>query len=242
MPEALAFDRKAGAYNDHAHVQRDTAAWVAEWLPAHGRHARCFEFGAGTGNFTRYLCERFATIEASDIAPHMLEQGRQALPHVNWVVQDAWQPTVPAESVDCVASCSLLQWADDPVAVLQRWHRLLKPSGTLISGIYISPSLPELGSLLDADRQFLWRSAAEWERCVTAAGFKIVRCETTLRRYSYPSALVLLRRLHGTGAIRLGRPLSTGEVKKLIEEYQACYAVPEGVMTTWTFLRIEAVK
>lgn len=238
----LAFDRKAASYNHHAHIQRDTAAWVAEWLPSLKASRRCVEFGAGTGNFTRFLADSFAEVLASDIAPQMIAESKRTLPEVQWTQQDAWHPSLDTEPWDYVASCSVLQWSPAPVETFRNWHNLLHPGGKLISGIYVSPSLTELESLLPADRRFGWHSAADWQTYAEQAGFKVLRAETTTRRYYYPSALVLLKRLHGTGATVLGRPMPVGELKSLIHSYAKKFATPNGVETTWTFFRLEAEK
>lgn len=238
----LAFDRKAASYNQHAHIQRDTAAWVAEWLPATKTPRKCVEFGAGTGNFTRFLAGAFDEVLAGDISPQMIEESKRALPQVAWIQQDAWQPSLGASSWDCVASCSVLQWAPSPVETLQKWRDLLRPGGKLISGIYVSPSLTELESLLPQARRFHWHSPDQWKDYASQAGFKVLRAESVTRHYHYPSALVLLKRLHGTGATVLGRPMPVGELKTLIHAYEKKYAAPEGVGTTWTFFRLEAEK
>jgi hypothetical protein len=133
----------------------------------------------------------------------------------------------------------LLQWAGDPETVLRRWHHLLKPGGIHLSGIYIAPSLPELASLLPAQNQFSWRTEEEWRGFFARAGFKVVRSETKARRYVYPDALTLFRRLHGTGAKTISHPLSLTQFKRLLQDYEAQFGCAEGVATTWTFLRIE---
>lgn len=238
----LAFDRKAAAYDHHAHIQRDTAAWVAEWLPTTQSIGKCVEFGAGTGNFTRYLARSCREVQASDIAPQIVEESKQALPHVRWIIQDAWQPALSPAAWDYVASCSVLQWSPAPTTTLRQWRDLLRPGGKLISGIYVSPSLTELESLLPADRRFGWHSAADWRSYAEQAGFKVLRAETTTRRYYYPSALVLLKRLHGTGATVIGRPMPVGKLKRLLHAYAQAYATSDGVGATWTFFRLEAEK
>lgn len=236
----LAFDRKATSYNDHAHIQRDTATWVAEWLPKNKTARNCAEFGAGTGNFTRFLTESFTDVVASDIAPQMIAESKRALPQVQWTLQDAWHPSLPTGSWDYVASCSVLQWSPSPIETLMKWRELLRPGGKLISGIYVSPSLIELESLLPEDRRFGWHNSASWQTYAEEAGFKVLRAETTTRTYYYPSALVLLKRLHGTGATVLGRPMPMGELRKLIHTYEQSHSTPNGVKVTWTFFRLEA--
>ena len=48
------FDRRASVYEEHAPVQREAAAWLAEWLPE-TIGGPVLEVGAGTGLFTRHL-------------------------------------------------------------------------------------------------------------------------------------------------------------------------------------------
>jgi malonyl-CoA O-methyltransferase len=237
---APAFDRRAASYDAHAHVQRETAAWVAEWLPPAGACARCLEFGAGTGNFTRHLVERFAEVVATDLAPAMVAQGRVAVPAATWRVADAWAPEASPPAPEFLASCSVLQWAPDPVAALARWRALLAPGGRALSGIYIAPSLPEFGELQPDSRPFPWRTAGEWRAHFVAAGFTVERLESRTRAYFYPDARALLRQLHGTGTTPSEARLGPGAMKDLIRRYDACFTGPEGARATWTTCRVEA--
>jgi alkylation response protein AidB-like acyl-CoA dehydrogenase len=71
-----AFDRHAGRYDTHATVQREAAAWLAEWLPQIiDGHA--LELGAGTGLFTRHLATRATQLVATDTAMKVTTQAIQ---------------------------------------------------------------------------------------------------------------------------------------------------------------------
>ena len=237
----LAFERKASSYHQNSHVQLDSADWLAAWLPPDMRHARCLEFGAGSGNLTKSLTPLFAEVEASDIAPAMVAEGHRLNGGARWTVRDAWQPEIPAEPKwDLITSASMLQWAPDPAQVISRWARLLRPQGRLLCGIYIRPSLPELGALLPAAYQFRWLEAEDWVTAFTEAGLHVLRHESLTRRYVYPSPQVLMRRLHDTGVMLSGKSLSVGAMKTIFAHYAQRYALPGGVGATWTTLRIEA--
>lgn len=238
-PRHPAFNGKASTYDVHAHVQRDTAAWVAEWLPEAGQFNRCLEFGAGTGNFTRHLQGRFATLEVSDLAPEMIAKGRRELPGLHWTQRDAWAPRDEPAAWDFLTSCSLLQWAPEPVEVLRRWRKFLRKGGRHLSGIYTAPSLPEFAALMPDRQPLRWRSSTAWGDYFTAAGFRVVRLEELTRGYHYPSARALMRQLHGTGATKTDRPLTVGQMKRLLQAYEARFRSPAGVLATWTFCRIE---
>ena len=240
IPTVLAFDRKASTYDTHAHVQRDTAAWVAEWLPSARPDVSCLEFGSGTGNFTRHLARCFRDLEASDQAEAMVAAGRESIPSARWTQRNAWAPHGEPGTRDFLASCSVLQWAPDPVDVLKRWRTLLKPGGETLSGIYIAPSLPEFARLLPERRPVHWRTEAEWKGFFCAAGFQNVRIETCTREYIYPGARALMRQLHGTGAVLVGDPLPISQVRSLINRYEKTYSRDGGVVATWTFCRVSA--
>lgn len=235
----LNFDHKAATYHANAVVQRDSADSLADWLPAPG-DGSCLEFGSGTGLLTRHLLPRFSRVEASDIAPGMVSEGAQKFPAARWTLRDAFAPQPDAPAWDCIASCSMLQWAPDPAAVIKNWIRLLRPGGRLLLGIYVAPSLPELAALLPPECRFAWRGEADWREALAAAGARILRTGVATRVYRYPSARVFLRRLHDTGVKIPGRPLSIGQMRRLLQDYDRTADPALGIASTWTTLRIEA--
>jgi malonyl-CoA O-methyltransferase len=237
----LAFDRKASSYHRNSHVQQDSADWVSAWLPTDMAGARCLEFGAGSGNLTRSLTPQFSHVEASDIAPAMVAEGRLRHDEAQWEIRDAWNPDIPPiPEWDMITSASLLQWAADPVEVIQRWARLLRPDGRILCGIYVRPSLPELGMLLPEACKFRWLEANDWAQAFAAAGLKVLRHESLTRRYVYPSPQVMMRRLHDTGVALSHNPLSVSVMKQILRQYAHANSLPGGVCATWTTLRIEA--
>lgn len=239
----LAFDRKASTYHDNSHVQHDSANWVAEWLPDASLTGRCLEFGAGSGNLTASLVSRFSHVQATDIAPAMVTEGHNRYPSAQWSVCDAWNPPpLNGPAWDLVASSSMLQWAPEPQQVLQRWADLLHPQGRILCGIYVRPSLPELGSLLPANRQFRWLDPTDWVSAFADAGMQVLRHETLTRKYIYPSPLKLMRRLHNTGVALSDPSLAVGAMKSILRQYVQQFSHPDGVRATWSTLRIEAQR
>lgn len=243
-PAMHAFDRKASSYHENAHVQQDSAHWLAEWLPPVGNITeRCLEFGAGTGNLTCHLLDRFELVEATDISPQMVEQGRLRLTAARWCVRDAWAAPSPAVATwDYIVSSSMLQWAPEPTAALTQWAHQLKGGGKMLCGIYISPSLAELGALLPTTHQFPWRTEAEWLQVFAAVGLRITRAESITRRYPYLNSRALMRRLHDTGVAISSSPLPASVIKRLLRDYDRQYACSTGVVATWSTLRIEATR
>lgn len=243
MPkESPAFARKAGSYDLHASVQADAARWLAEWLPQNTSHESCLELGAGTGLFSQYLANRFKQLECTDISPEMLEHCRERLPEANYRVLDAWEaPSWSDPRWDRITSCSLLQWAPSPTAVLQNWSERLNANGRMSLGFFVAPSLPELDQVLNGASPVKWRSTEEWQDAMLATGLELEQMETMTQRYHYPSALEFWKSLHGTGC-NVSRRLTIGTLRRLLREYEAAFKSDAGVYATWTFCRAELTK
>ncbi|MBX3425035.1 MAG: methyltransferase domain-containing protein [Pirellulales bacterium] len=242
-----AFDARAHSYAKHAFIQRDAAAWLAEWLEPQGSTASlaAIEFGPGDGVFTRRLAGRFASLRAVEIAPRMVARGAKALPEVVWSVGDAWRPErLGRQLVDRLYSSSMLQWCPDPTGVLRRWRRQLRPGGRTLNGFYVAPTLSEWRSLGAACSPFVWRSPHDWTRTFADAGWRVLRSESQTRKYLFPTALDLLRFFHRTGAV-VPQKTPAGAVRRMLRELDRRYAASStarGVPTEWTFFRIEAAR
>ena len=236
-----AFGRRAASYDLHAALQRDMAGWLAEWLPAgSAAHQRCLELGAGTGALTQHLSHVFSHFEASDLESTMLSKLQQKVPGVTTSIRNVVDPLAPNETWDWMVSSSLMQWIEHPRDVLKNWHRHLNPSGRVLAGLFIDPSLRELRSLLPTSLQVIhWRSETQWVRLFEQAGFQVERAESRIDQRLYPAALELFRSLHGLGAVK-PRSLSPATLRKLLRDYDQQFSVDDCVTGTWSFLRLEA--
>lgn len=234
-----AFGKKADSYDAHANVQRDAAAWLAEWLPKDCGAESCLEFGSGTGLFTRHLIDHFVQVEATDVEGRMVAKCRQALPKVRHRVRDAWAEQADRGCWDFVASSSLLQWAGDPVNTLRRWSDLLCPQRRMLLGFFIDPSLPEMNQVIGSEHSPVhWRSHQQWCDIFKAAELELLRTECRTERYEYESALHFWKSLHGTGAA-VSQHMRPSQMLKFFREYDTAFACDKGVYATWTFCRAE---
>lgn len=234
-----AFGKKADTYDRHAKVQRDAAAWLAEWLPKNCGSESCLEFGCGTGLFTRHLIDHFVHVEATDLESKMVAKCRQALPEVHYKVRDAWSAQADQGSWDFVASSSLLQWAEDPVKTLQHWSNLLYPNQRMLLGFFIEPSLPEMNQVIGSEHSPVhWRSHDNWHAIFKSAELDLLRTECRTERYEYESALHFWKSLHGTGAA-VSQHLRPSQMIKFFQEYDTAFKCNVGVYATWTFCRAE---
>jgi SAM-dependent methyltransferase len=235
------FNEHADSYTQYATIQRDLAAWLAEWLEANSLRA-AIEVGAGTGMFTQYLAGRFRHLTAIDLAPRMLERGRRLLPTVRWCEADAWQ--LEGKPVDRIYSASLLHWCQSPATVLQTWRRLVKQHGRMLHGFYVAPTLVEWQQVAKELTPFEWRSQSQWTNYFAEAGWHVLRCELQTQTYRFDSSRKLLGFFHRTGAYT-PRRTPVDRLRRTMAEYDRRFAIANGtpgVTSTWTFMRIEVLN
>ncbi|MGA3008320.1 MAG: methyltransferase domain-containing protein [Opitutaceae bacterium] len=232
------FDKAASNYHEHAQVQAALAEWLAEWLPE-GRNGRALEVGAGPGTFTRLLMPWAGWLIASDISPAMCAAGQAELPNVEWRVMSAEKPEPgPWDWIFC---SSMLQWAADPGAVFSAWKERLSPGGRLLAGLFVEGSLPEWRAVAGEASPLVWRPTEEWCACLERAGLRVVRCDVQPRVFKFSSARAFLRSVHGVGGAPRRR-LPPGRLRRLLRDYEACFATSRGLPATWMFYRVEAVR
>jgi len=230
------FNRAASTYAGHAVVQEAMASWLAQWLPTE-RTGRALELGAGTGVFTRKLLPWAGALTATDMAEAMCREGLAALPEVDWQVMRAESPG--GEPCDWILSSSMLQWVENPRAVFAAWRKALKPGGRVLAGLFAEGSLPELRMLTKGWTPLTWRMPEEWAEGLNLAGLHLVRADAEERVFHHPSAVHLLRSLHGVGAAPFHH-FTPGQLRKILRDYDAQHGDAQGVRSTWVFHRFEA--
>jgi SAM-dependent methyltransferase len=225
------FDRSVAGYAAHSAPQAALAAELAQWIAPGERQGRAVEFGAGTGLFTRQLQPWAGTYLATDAAPRMVEQGRAHCPTASWETRDARQ-TTGLDSADWIFSCNLLQWIEEPEAVLRGWRKILAPGGQLAVAVLLPGTLHELQTVLPATTPLRWHSAEEWRMILRHTDFAVEREATWEHREIHPHALTLLRTVHAMG-LAPRRAASVGRLRAALRAYDQKFAVPGGVRATW---------
>lgn len=231
------FGSKSKSYEAHAFVQADAAAWLAEWiLPLKCKN--CLELGTGTGLLTKHLDGKFEHLECSDIEPSMVALCQSKFPKLTHTVRDAWAKQPDPGEWDIVTASSVLQWANDPQTVMQNWRALLKPDGRIITGLFVSPSLPEMSEVTGGKSPLIWRDPSDWKAIFESAGLRVEHMESKTVRYHYRSAIDFWKSIHGTGA-SVSRKISPSQMMRFFRDYESKFRDENGIYATWTFYRAE---
>ena len=132
------FDAKAAAWSskytpDGRLVGRlnRLASAVTYYVPAGGS---VLDLGCGTGELATAIAAAGLRATGCDISPEMLHRAAGSSGAVDLVPLDpGWRvlPFAP-ETFDAVVASSVLEYVDDPVAVLRECRRVLRPGGVVL--------------------------------------------------------------------------------------------------------------
>lgn len=137
------FDSKAQGWDDNpVHLARSLAIAekLAEMIPL-GKGMEALEFGAGTGLLSLLLKDRFDSVTMLDSSREMVRIMReklysQEIRHMNALLFDLEKDDLEG-SFDVIYSQMVFHHVMDPVRMLEKFFRLLKPGGFLaIADLY----------------------------------------------------------------------------------------------------------
>jgi SAM-dependent methyltransferase len=102
--------------------------------------SQVLDLGCGTGELARALTASGLRVTGCDISPQMLRHARDRGGRVGWVrLAPHWRRLPFASGAfDAVVATSVLEYVDDPAAVLRECARVLRPGGVLL---YTVPEL-----------------------------------------------------------------------------------------------------
>ena len=125
-------ERVAQAYGA-PDIVRVRAALVDLLAPEPGWHV--VDLGAGPGVFAEALADRGCRPTLVDFAPSMLDyaRGRLGQRADAYVVADAAGVDLPDAAFDAACVVQVLEYVDDPVAVLREAARLVRPGGVVLA-------------------------------------------------------------------------------------------------------------
>jgi SAM-dependent methyltransferase len=136
----LLFDEKAATWSAKYAAEGRLTARLAQFEQCLAHHVpaggRVLDLGCGTGDVARAADAAGLRVTACDISPEMLRRatsgGRGGA--VDWVALEPQWRTLPFEpaTFDAVVAASVLEYVDQPLAVLTECARVLRPSGVML--------------------------------------------------------------------------------------------------------------
>lgn len=92
------------------------------------------DVGCGAGAFAYHIAHKVSKVVAIDILETSIEIAKDffSLPNIDFLVGDVLQLEFPSGSFDCVLFLETIEHVENPMALLEEFHRLLKPRGFLI--------------------------------------------------------------------------------------------------------------
>ena len=189
------------------------------------------DLGCGTGWFTRKFAdnERIGALVGVDLSLGMLERARENGPGgIDWIVGDAEHLPLLSDSVDLIFSNLMIQWCDDPRAVLKECQRILRPGGFLMVSTLLDGTLRELKAAwhaADPDHQHVNRFETELAlqaKVRAELPDAVVESRTISLPYESPMALAGELRHLGAGFRGAGRRRAVtapGRLRAMCRQY-----------------------
>lgn len=139
--------KQAHLYDKYANIQYAVAGTLIKEAGA-GKAAKVLEIGCGTGNYTRFLLEKFndANIIAIDKSKKMIEIAKKKLngKNLEFIVADA-EDIELEEKFDLITSNAAFQWFKDLERALSKYKNILIEDGVISFSVFGPATFWELG-------------------------------------------------------------------------------------------------
>ncbi len=242
------FHRALDSYNEHAIVQRDSAANLVMHLLNSGCKPslnRVFEFGCGTGFLTEHLTRQF---KINEFIANDLVQDCQAYlpkPEIQFIAGDVDDIAIPDQS-DLICSASCVQWCEDLPRLLNKLAKAIRDDGFLAISSYSTGHFKELVTLQNAtntDRQELnyWTEQTWKEHLESYYVVKNISSEESIIWFNSVREMLLHLRLTGVNGIA-GQTWNQQNLKNFENSYRENFEVDGKVPLTYKPIYIIARK
>jgi len=116
-------------------IRRQAVEWQLSRLPT-VEHERALDLGCGTGPYLGILARLAREVVGVDVAPAMIEEAKRNLQSrldgVTLAVASIFDLPFPESHFDVGVCVGVLEYFDDPVAVLRAAFRVMKPGGSIV--------------------------------------------------------------------------------------------------------------
>ena len=210
-------------------------ALVEATEPQAGEHV--LDVAAGTGNVAIRAAARGAQVTACDIAPRMVQLGRERTgPRVDWIEADIDDLPLPENTIDVALSTFGLIFAPRPEVALAQLRRVLKPGGRLAftawtSDGYIAQRTRIIREFVPPDPTYpdtlSWGDPAILRRRL-ATGFTNIRIKRRALTWHFDSAQEMTAFYTAHSAAYLAARKAAGERAGEMAAALERHAAPEG--------------
>ncbi|HEX4521415.1 MAG TPA: glycosyltransferase [Gaiellaceae bacterium] len=154
------------------------ARWVRSAL-ARSRPRSVLDAGCAAGSLTPTLREAGATeIVGVDLEPAMLAAASRRWPQERWLRGDLARLPFADGELDAAVSLGVLEYVDDPVAVLRELARVVRPGGTVLISVQQRHAPNDLGFRFAESLGFGLR---ERSRLLTESQLRLAAARASLR-------------------------------------------------------------
>lgn len=149
-------------------IRRQAVEWQLGRLPKR-ENRRALDLGCGTGPYLGLLARVAREVVGADVAPAMIEEAKRHLPpgldNIRLLVASVFDLPFPDAYFDIGVCVGVLEYFDDPVAVLRAAFRVMKPGGAVV---FTVPSLFGIARLTGLPRTLTLIAPPRWKVAVGA--------------------------------------------------------------------------
>ena len=222
---AQRFAKAGQSYVEHAVVQKQISAQLFEYLKTYCSQSldSVLEIGCGSGNLTHLFQSHFQTEQLflNDLYADV-DQHFSNFKHVNWLIGDIEQLTLP-QSLDAVISSSALQWMLDLPALLQQIHAALKPNSYFGFSTFGPDNLTEIKQLTGQGLNYVGLESLK--RQLEQQGFEILLIQQDHKQVYFDHPKSVLQHLKATGvtATSQSHRWTKQSLQQFYSDYQQFY-------------------
>ncbi len=210
------FRRNSGTYEANATVQSYMVRELADIIPLDGtlRFHNAYEPGCGQGALTRLLepvCDDLLTCDIAH-APS------STAPHTRFILTDAelLTATLAAESMDLIASASVVQWFNSPRNFFEECYRVLRPGGLLAIATFCRGNLEQVAQCTGVELPL--PDARGWLNLLPPR-MKVLYSHDYSVNETFNSPMEVFRHLRLTGVTALDSKDASSRLRRGLAEY-----------------------
>ena len=242
---AHCFTQAQGTYDHQAFAQKNIAQTLSQKIKEKVQladHAKIWEFGCGTGDFSHQLLQHFTRQEATlnDLTPLSQTCLEKLSAHSYTFKQgDMEQISLKENTWDLICGSSAIQWFSDIPQFIERCKQALKPGGFLAFSSFLPHNLIQIKKITGVGLQYL--EATDWE--LLLRDFDVLVFESDQIDLLFDTPLAILKHLKETGVNGISQQQWTpNKLKHFVEAYTERYSQQGQVRLTYHPIYIIAQK